>query len=153
MRGKAGVNGILFHISILSRFQGCFCSFQMKQAISQAFQNKAPNRSLSFFSFFPPNTKTLCLSGLISDTLIKSFRVQRTEFSTFSVVSMVTGRRPAFRPARKSLKCKWRNSNCVILPVGTLLTWLRGKVFSSLFFIEGIHGCFPFCLLDLTAID
>lgn len=152
MRRK-GVNGILFHVSILSRFQGYFCSFRMKQDISQAFQNRAPNRSLSFFSFFSPNTKTLCLSGLISDTLIKSFRVQRTEFSTFSDVSMVTGRRPAFRPARKSLKCKCWNSNCVILPVGTLLTWPRGKVFSSLCFIEGIHGCFPFCLLDLTAID
>lgn len=80
------------------------------------------------------NTKTLCLSGLISDTLIKSFKVQRTEFSSFSAVSMATGRRPAFRPARKSFKCKCWNSNCVIPPVGTLLTWLRGKVFSSLCF-------------------
>lgn len=132
------MNGILFQISPLFKFRAYFCSFSMKGDISAAFQNKAPNRSLRvffFLFFFPPNTKTLCLSGLISDTLIKSFKVQRTEFSTFSAVSMVTGRRPAFRPARKSFKCKCWNSNCVIPPVGTLLTWLRGKVFSSLCFL------------------
>lgn len=41
-----------------------------------------------------PNTKTLCLLTLISDTLIKSFEVQWTEFSNFSYVSMATGKQP-----------------------------------------------------------
>lgn len=140
--------------SILFKFQGYFRSFFFfflpKQDVSEAFQNKAPNRSLSFFSP-SPNTKTLCLSGLISDTLIKSFKVQRTEFSSFSAVSMVTRRRPAFRPARKSFKCKCWNSNCVIPPVGTLLTWLRGEVFSSLCFLYKASTAVS--LLDLTAID
>lgn len=43
------------------------------------------------------NTKTLCLLTLISDTLIKSFEVQWTEFSNFSDVSMVTEKQPVLK--------------------------------------------------------
>lgn len=47
--------------------------------------------------FVSPNTKTLCLLTLISDTLIKSFEVQWTEFSNFSDVSMVTEKQPVLK--------------------------------------------------------
>lgn len=47
--------------------------------------------------FVSRNTKTLCLLTLISDTLIKSFEVQWTEFSNFSDVSMVTEKQPVLK--------------------------------------------------------
>lgn len=42
---------------------------------------------------------------------------------------MVTGKRPAFRPVRNLLNANPLKSNCVILSMGTLPTWLREKAF------------------------
>lgn len=53
---------------------------------------------MNFIHFVQPNTETLCLLTLISDTLIKSFEVQWTEFSNLSDVSMVTAKQPVLKP-------------------------------------------------------
>lgn len=60
------------------------------------------------------NTKTLCLLTLISDTLIKSFEVQWTEFSNFSDVSMVTVEQPVLKLVHNLLNANL-GKLCVIL--------------------------------------
>lgn len=52
---------------------------------------------MRFIHFVSPNTKTFCLLTVISDTLIKSFEVQWSEFSNFSDVSMVTEKQPVLK--------------------------------------------------------
>ena len=64
--------------------------------------------------FVRPNTKTFCLFTLISDTLIKSFEVQWTEFSNFSDVSMVTEKQPVLKLVYNLLNANL-GKLCVIL--------------------------------------
>lgn len=61
-----------------------------------------------------PNTKTLCLLTLISDTLIKSFEVQWTEFSDISDVSMVTEKQPVLKLVHNLLNANL-GKLCIIL--------------------------------------